>query len=187
MTESFIQCYDNILSEDVCHTLIETSKLFDKDNKGIKHQYGDRNYFRIKNDLYDNIIQKVVNDALYEVYNKYRDMFPTNDRWEDTTFKWKIHHTPIGGYIDWHNDLGGNSTREEPWRRKNVFIIYLNDMNEGELQFKYFPDFCILPKVGRALMMPVGWPFIHKADRLILQEKYILTGFFYNTESALLL
>ena len=36
-------------------------------------------------------------------------------------------------------------------------------------------------------MMPVGWPFIHKADKLISQEKYILTGFFYNKESALLL
>jgi hypothetical protein len=60
-------------------------------------------------------------------------------------------------------------------------------MEEGELQFKYFPDLCILPKVGRTLMMPAGWVFTHKADRLISQEKYILTGFFYKKESALLL
>ena len=35
--------------------------------------------------------------------------------------------------------------------------------------------------------MPVDWPFFHKADKLISQEKYILTGFFYKKESGLLI
>ena len=196
MTESFIQYYDNILSEDVCHTLVETSKLYlqsykefkicSSTSKLIKQQQSLEECSKIRKSLYSKIdVEKEVTDVLYKLYKKYRKEFPTIDKWEDTSFKWKVLHTPIGSGIDWHDDRVGKT--ELPWRRQSVFIIYLNDMEEGELQFKYFPDLCILPKVGRALMMPVGWTFIHKADRLISQEKYILTGFFYNKESALLL
>jgi hypothetical protein len=200
MTESFIQYYDNILNEDVCHTLVETSKLYlqsykelrtapgtQQDHRVIKQQQSLEECSKIRKSLYSKIdVEKEVNDALYEVYNKYRKEFPTIDKWEDISFKWKILLTPIGSGIDWHDDRP-STLNLTSWRRQSVFIIYLNDMEEGELQFKYFPDLCILPKVGRALIMPVDWPFFHKADKLISQEKYILTGFFYKKESGLLI
>jgi len=54
-------------------------------------------------------------------------------------------------------------------------------MDEGELKFKYFPDVEIMPKAGRILIMPTGWVWTHKAEK-IFEEKYIITGFYYDKE-----
>tara|TARA_Y100000004_G_C8936650_1_gene422400 strand:+ start:164 stop:787 length:624 start_codon:yes stop_codon:yes gene_type:complete len=62
-----------------------------------------------------------------------------------------------------------------------VFILYLNDVNEGgETTFLFKEDgeddfFKVKPKAGRLVIHPAGWPFIHKGEMPLSDDKYILT------------
>lgn len=174
----FIRYYDDVLTKEQCKSFIDTTKeLMNKSSDGIKHTVGGRDYHRLVSGLYTEQQNKLVRDILKDSYARYKEEFALLEDYSKITNNWKIHYNKVGGYVDWHNDLGGNS--EMTWRRIIVFIIYLNDLDEGELQFKYFPDVSVMPKAGRLLMMPTAWPWIHKADKLF-QEKYILTGFYYH-------
>ena len=176
----FIRYYDNVLTKEQCEDLIEYSNLlYDTNSSSVKKQYGDRNYYRIKKDAYSKEQINLIENTLEIIYNNYKNDFTLNEDYSKITNNWKIHYTPADGYIDWHNDLGGKN--DEAWKRKIVFIIYLNDLYNGELKFKYFHDVQIMPKAGRVLVMPTGWPWTHKADNPF-EEKYILTGFYYDKE-----
>jgi len=176
----FIRYYDDMLTKEKCDSLIDYSNiLYDEKNSSVKWQHGDRDYYRIKKEAYTKELTYLVEDTLEKLYNFYKNDFTLDEDYSKITNNWKIHYTKVGGYIDWHNDLGGKN--EEAWRRKIVFIIYLNDLDEGQLHFKYFPEIEIMPKVGRALIMPTGWVWTHKADKLF-EDKYIITGFYYDKE-----
>lgn len=184
---NFIKYYDDILTAEECEQLVNQSKILyenpREDNFGVRKTTGKNNrfYYRIHDNLYTKQQITVVENALKNIYEKYQKDFTLLNDYSKITHKWKVHYNPKGGYIDWHNDLGGKE--EEAWRRKIVFIIYLNDMIEldGSLIFKYFPDVQIQPKAGRVLIMPTGWAWTHKAEEVSF-DKYILTGFYYDKE-----
>lgn len=175
----FIRYYDNILTKEQCDNIIDyTNLLYDANSPLVKKQYGDRDYYRVKKEAYNTEQINLIEKTLEKIYINYKKEFTLNEDYSKITNNWKVHYTPVDGYIDWHNDLGGKN--DEAWKRKIVFIIYLNDLDEGELKFKYF-DTQIMPKAGRALVMPTGWVWEHKADKLC-EEKYIITGFYYDKE-----
>jgi len=179
----FIRYYDDVLTKEQCQVFIDETKLLLKDCNeewtvvGVKHSKGNRDLFRLESRLYQEQ-RFFIDKTIEEIYNKYKNEFTLDQDYSTITFNWKVHYTPVGGYIDWHNDLGGKN--DEAWKRKIVFIIYLNDLDEGELKFKHF-DTQIMPRAGRVLVMPTGWVWEHKADKLF-EEKYIITGFFYDKE-----
>jgi len=181
----FIRYYDDVLSKEQCQSFIDTTKdLMSHVNDewnivGIKHSGYDRDFYRLIDSLYTKKQRELIENILEKTYKNYQKEFTIDSNYDIITNNWKIHYTPVGGYIDWHNDIGGKN--EEAWKRKIVFILYLNDMDEGELKFKYFPDIEIMPKAGRMLIMPTGWVWTHKAEK-IFEEKYIITGFYYDKE-----
>jgi len=194
---NFIKYYDDMLSENDCNNLINyTKELYSKYNE-VKDKLdprldytcriretlgsGSRFYYRVHHDAYTENQKKLIESVLEKAYNNYQKDFTLDSNYDNIVNNWKVHYNPVGGYINWHNDLGGKSGHEQSWHREMVFILYLNDMEEGELKLKYFSDVNVMPKAGRILVMPTAWPWIHKADRLF-EEKFILTGFFYNKQ-----
>jgi len=135
----FIRYYDNVLTKEQCDNFLDTTKEFiNNSSGGIKHNTGGRDYYRLISSLYSEEQNKLVDDTLRINYEKYREEYPLLEDYNEISYNWKIHWNKVGGYVDWHNDLGGS--REQAWRRTLVFIIYLHDLDEGELRFRYFPD-----------------------------------------------
>ena len=167
---NFITYYDNVISNETCKTIIQISRD-SYSHEFVKHNNKGRNYYRIPSQYFWSIKNEITS-GIEKSLEYYKKDFDIKDDFE---YNFKVHYNPVGGYIDWHNDHGGKT--ESSWKRKLAFIIYLNDLDEGELQFKYFPETKIMPAAGRCLIMPTCWTHTHKADKLF-EEKFILTGFF---------
>ena len=200
----FIRYYDDMLTKDECNDLINHTKSLHSEYSEIKNKLekiksnpkleinftstiketlgnNNRFYYRVLDTAYTEKQIELIDTVLEKTYNNYQKDFTLDSNYDNIVNNWKVHYNPVGGYINWHNDLGGKSGHEQSWHREMVFILYLNDMEEGELKLKYFSDVNVMPKAGRILVMPTAWPWIHKADRLF-EEKFILTGFFYNKQ-----
>lgn len=90
----------------------------------------------------------------------------------------KIYHVnlqrtlPSQGYHIWHNE----SATVESLRRLLVFILYLNDVEDGgETEFLYLSR-RVQPKKGRLLLWPTGFMHTHRGNPPLKEAKYVLTG-----------
>jgi len=133
--------------------------------------------------LRDSIINKF-NDILS---NKYLSKFPHNDVFpHGGIIEGKCHYPAlnlqkytknVGHYNAWHceKDHFGVSSRQF------VFILYLNDVPKGgETQFLFKEDgskdfFSVKPEVGKMIIHPASWPYIHKGAMPVSNDKYIAT------------
>lgn len=63
--------------------------------------------------------------------------------------------------------------------RELVWMIYLNDMPEGEGETEFlYQKRRINPKAGRVVIFPAGLTHVHRGLTVYTQNKYILTGWF---------
>jgi len=82
-----------------------------------------------------------------------------------------------GHFNTWHIEQEDKGTSD----RVFVFILYLNDVDEGgETGFLFKEEgekdyFKVKPKAGRLIIHPAAWPFIHKGLKPKSSDKYILT------------
>jgi hypothetical protein len=92
----------------------------------------------------------------------------------------KVQKTPPGGgYHLWHyeNSLITHSNRELVW------MIYLNDMPEGEAETEFlYQKRRIKPTAGTVVIWPSGFTHTHKGNTVLTQDKYILTGWYIKTK-----
>jgi hypothetical protein len=60
--------------------------------------------------------------------------------------------------------------------RAFVWSVYLNDVKEGgETEFLHFSK-RVKPKKGRIVIWPAGFPYLHRGNPPISNEKYLLTS-----------
>lgn len=76
-----------------------------------------------------------------------------------------------GHYNGWHAEDGNF----EMSRRKFVFILYLNDVDEGGETELLYTGLKVQPKKGQLLIHPAPYPFVHKGHTPISNDKYIIT------------
>lgn len=79
------------------------------------------------------------------------------------------------GFYKWHNDF---SIGSEKSCRIITFLFYLNDVEEGGET--YFYNGKIKPETGKLLLFPATWTYNHKGNMPISNDKYIITGWFYD-------
>jgi hypothetical protein len=86
----------------------------------------------------------------------------------------KIQKTKPGqGYHAWHIEKNGHS---EMFNRVLAYTIYLNDVEEaGETEF-LFQKKRVKPKTGRIAIWPAGFPYVHRGNPPLKEEKYIITS-----------
>lgn len=86
----------------------------------------------------------------------------------------KLQKTKPGeGYHVWHIEGGGSFNHI---KRVLAFTVYLNDVSEGgETEFLYQHK-RIKPEKGKLIIWPANFPFVHRGNPPLNQEKYILTS-----------
>ena len=90
-----------------------------------------------------------------------------------TIYTYKIQKTvPSGGYHVWHSEHGSMAFAG----RTGVYLLYLNDVDEGgETEFLYYPK-RVKAKTGRFILWPAGFTHTHRGNPPISNTKYIVTG-----------
>jgi hypothetical protein len=186
--ENFIGIYENAFSAEYCDALIAHYEWAAKNNR----TFGRPNPERIKKDdsttlnpnsaheiafMNPNIANYVneFNSGFWDTcYAEYLKEYSTLADYErHTVCSYKIQKTlPTGGYHVWHCEEGS----KEHAGRMGVYLLYLNDVEEGgETEFLYFSK-RIKPKKGTLLIFPSNFPWAHRGNPPLSGEKYIMTG-----------
>ena len=186
--ENFVGIYDDYFSPEYCNSLIEHHTWCSKNNKSYNRP--DTNI--IKEDESTNLNPANVEEINFafpniqgfigefnttfwdECYREYRAKYSTLDQYDQhTIYTYKIQKTlPGGGYHVWHCEDGTKTFNS----RIGVYILYLNDVEEGgETEFLYYSK-RIAPKQGRLLIFPPNYPWTHRGNPPLSGTKYIMTG-----------
>jgi hypothetical protein len=186
--ENFVGVYEEYFSAQFCDNLVEYFEWCNKNNKTFSRPEREavkkddsvclnpicaeeinfsfpniQNYLEEFNDTFWNVCHK----DYFEKYSVLADY----DR--HTIFTYKVQKTdPAGGYHIWHCEDGAKNFSE----RVGVYILYLNDVEEGgETEFLYFSK-RIKPKKGTLLIFPPNYPWAHRGNPPLSGTKYIMTG-----------
>jgi hypothetical protein len=81
-----------------------------------------------------------------------------------------------GNYGYWHSEIYPQLGDNKALHRVLLFIIYLNDVEEGgETEF-YYQNKIIKPKAGSMIIAPCGFTHTHRGNIPISSNKYVLTS-----------
>ena len=186
--DNFVGIYENFFSEEFCDNLIKHFEWCHQNNKTFgrpeseKYKKDDSVCLDPNNPqevsfMLQHITQylgefnTVFWDECYKDYLTKFSVLADYDR--HTIFTYKVQKTlPGGGYHIWHCEDGTQNYS----RRTGVYLLYLNDVEEGgETEFLYFSK-RIKPKKGTLLIFPPNYPWAHRGNPPLSGEKYIMTG-----------
>lgn len=186
--DNFVGVYDECFSDKFCDDIVDYFEWCQKNNRSYKRPEDEI----IKKDdsvnlnpstpqeisfMFSNVtgfIQEF-NDKFWNVcYKEYIDRYSTLKQYDQhTIYSYKVQKTvPAGGYHVWHCEDGS----KEFSKRIGVYILYLNDVDEGgETEFLYLSK-RISAKKGRLIIFPSNYPWTHRGNPPLSSTKYIMTG-----------
>lgn len=186
--ENFVGIYENAFSDEYCDALIQHYEWAAKNNRSFGRPEAERikkddstvlnpisqhdiNFLTPNIGAYVDEFNRVFWEQCYAEYLKEYSVLADYDR--HTVYTYKIQKTlPSGGYHVWHCEDGSLLHSA----RVGVYILYLNDVEEGgETEFLYFSK-RIKPKKGTLLIFPPNFPWSHRGNPPLSGEKYIMTG-----------
>lgn len=119
---------------------------------------------------------RYVNQILKSCVSHYMTEYFSLQHSDITSYDIKVQKTsPGGGYHLWHHEDGDliHAARELVW------MIYLNDMPEGEAETEFlYQKRRIRPTKGTVVVWPAGFTHTHKGNTVLTTDKYILTGWY---------
>jgi hypothetical protein len=83
-------------------------------------------------------------------------------------------YKPGEGFYEWHAE---RTSVIEQMPRVLVWMIYLNDVDDGGTEFKY-QKHTETAEEGKLLIWPSDWPWTHRGQVSKTKTKYILTGWY---------
>jgi len=83
-------------------------------------------------------------------------------------------YKPGEGFYEWHAE---RTSVLDQMPRVLVWMIYLNDVDDGGTEFKYQKHTEIAER-GKLLIWPSDWPWTHRGQVSRTKTKYILTGWY---------
>lgn len=188
--DNFIGVYDGYFSDDFCDNLIKHFEWCLKSNKTWRRKSEADSIYkedsattlnpqRIEElDFLHPEVQNYIeefNDVFWnQCYAEYIEKYGALKQAENhTIFTYKLQKTlPSEGYHIWHSE----SMSKSHCRRLGVYMVYLNDVDEGgETEFLYFSQ-RIKPKKGRLIIWPPNYPWTHRGNPPLSGVKYVLTG-----------
>jgi len=81
-----------------------------------------------------------------------------------------------GNYNYWHSEIYPQTGENNALHRILLFIIYLNDVEEGGETDFYYQNKSVKPKAGTMVIAPCGFTHTHKGNIPLSSNKYILTS-----------
>lgn len=190
-----IGVFPKLFTPDECKDLITLFE--DYNRKGVAYEgqnaSGDKelkkstDYNLFINEDANKLQINKVNGLFNKALDQYLEEYPHREEYEhsriivDKTyyplFQIQKYNKNEGHYNAWH-------VEKEDWnssRRMFVFILYLNDVAEGGETGFLFKEkgkddfFKVKPEVGKLIIHPASWPYIHKGYMPESDDKYILT------------
>lgn len=185
----FVFVKDNVFTKEYCAEVVQ----FFEDNPQLQHtgESGGGLNTEIKDttdlnmfyrpelmERYGNFILSKFNEVVEEMLARlpYQNVFNAvgrvfNDDTEYTTCQIQKYNKGTGHYNAYHFETDSYGTTP----RLFVFILYLNDVEEGgETELLYEQSFT-KPKTGRVIVHPASFPFVHRGLTPISDDKYIIT------------
>lgn len=197
-----IAIFENLVPEEICNDYIKWFE-FTLNKKSINFDSSDQNTKSLEDDtilssgdkqfklgitgrndvsVFLNILDNGLADICYEylqtAYNKYSKEYPDLNTTSLLCTEVKMQRTPPGGgYHVWHSERMDGSQMFNS--RHVAWMIYLNDMPEGEAETEFFHQkLRVRPTVGTVLLWPAAYTHLHRGNTVYTKNKYILTGWF---------
>lgn len=190
--EDFIRVWQNKVPKNLCDQAIQIFELIVADPKYKNNiinnakQFSDTNLGRkdlaifLGDKAFEqadlcNTILDFLHSSLLEYIEEFGHLksIALNNR-----YQLKLQRTlPMGGYHVWHCE---NHNPPENFCRELVWMIYLNDMPDGEAETEFLYQ-CkrIKPTRGTIVIWPAGGTHIHRGNPVHTKAKYILTGWYH--------
>lgn len=191
-----IGVYDNVLSKTNCKRYISRIEEAIKDghagagasslgqDESIKVST-DFNFMNFSNNKDTKLVELIAQTFNHNLTNSYLNNFPFNEEFNHNSvvgdktrypsFNIQKYEKEKGHYNGWHVEQDCLATSE----RAFVFILYLNDVAVGgETEFLFDDNggyFKVQPKAGRLVIHPASWPYIHRGNMPVSNDKYIVT------------
>lgn len=170
----FIRMYKNLLSPDLCDTLIE--KFEEAEAKHTKTETADFNEVNIVTEAWEEVLTIAERfSELVDVYCKAVNIdedvqFPPQTLWEQFRIKkYKKDQQQFKPHTDNAED------------RILAFFVYLNDVEEGGETHFPLHKAQVRPQKGAALVFPCTWEYLHEGKTPLSNDKYILGGYLRGT------
>ena len=83
-----------------------------------------------------------------------------------------------GGYFHWHSEHypHPNDPNQDSLHRTLLWMVYLNDVEEGGETDFFFQKLKSKPKQGTLVIAPAGFTHTHRGNKPISSDKYIFTS-----------
>jgi len=81
-----------------------------------------------------------------------------------------------GNYRYWHSEIFPQTGSNDALHRVLLFLIYLNDVEEGGETDFYYQEKSIKPKAGSMIIAPCGFTHTHRGNIPASSDKYVLTS-----------
>ena len=187
--DNFIGIFENAFTQEFCNGAIDYFEDMKSNGfVGNRRQVDNAPTFRkndeicllhceqvipLKNTLF---INSHINEVLSTCYKQYIEKFSILETTLDygSYANWMQKTEIGGGYHIWHYESAGR----EVCNRMLVWMVYLNDVEEGgETEFLYQHK-RVKPKTGTLLIWPAGFTHTHRGNPPLSNEKYVVTGWF---------
>ncbi len=182
MTSNFIDAYYDVLSADICRKTCERmDDIISRPEPGKGCVLSDdytRKDWNIFSSVYGSLktCEEAILEAVMFNWRKYNSKYSITSKAFLEMFDpgWKLQRSETGGgFNTWHYEQGpGNNSRA----RFAVWMLYLNDVNDGgQTEFKH-QEINFSPKAGALLFWPASYTHVHRAAPDLIGTKYIATG-----------
>jgi hypothetical protein len=186
--DNFVGIYDNYFSSEYCDSLIEYFEwckthnrtwqrpeegVYKKDESSTLNPHNMNAIHFTQHNLHSWLNE--FNDVFWnDCYKQYTEKYSALKLYgPHTIYTYKVQKTlPGEGYHIWHPEDGDIHSS----RRIGVYMLYLNDVEEGgETEFIYINKRINAVK-GRLLIWPPNFPWTHRGNPPLAGTKYVLTG-----------
>lgn len=173
----------------ISHTLADKINQMYDDNKDKYATDGESGNGKIDKNVKDSIDIAVSSTHYEEPFGEYRDKLQEflelyvkkyDHLVSMTRFNivegYNIQRYPVnGGFKKWHCERSG--VFDPTIKRNLVFMTYLNDVEDGGTEFKYYNE-TIKAEKGKTLIWPSDWTHTHRGQVSKTKEKTIVTGWY---------
>ena len=189
-SETFIEIYDNAISQKECDMIIskfEKSKL----REGFVNYEGGREIdHRVKKcmEIDETFLSdgSIISRILVSALNKYTPKY--EKKFESTTYlsHWSVqdmynvqkYDGEDDGFKEWHTEHGTGTSAP----RVLAWMFYLNNAKSGT-EFMHYPS--VSAKAGRLVIWPAGFTHLHRGIIPNRGIKYIATGWMRFTNDSI--
>jgi hypothetical protein len=81
-----------------------------------------------------------------------------------------------GNYNYWHSEIFPQLGENNALHRNLLFLIYLNDVEDGGETDFFYQEKSIKPKAGTMVIAPCGFTHTHRGNVAVSSDKYVLTS-----------